>query len=565
MSVIRIATRNSPLALWQANFVKQELQRLHHKLDVKIVGMTTQGDQLLDRSLAKAGGKGLFLKELEMSLLNNDTDIAVHSMKDVPAALPIGLEIATLFAREDPRDAFVSNEYQNLYALPKGAKVGTSSLRRTAQLRSAFPNLEFIGLRGNVNTRLAKLDEGLFDGIILAAAGLIRLEFTDRIKQYISPELCLPAVGQGVVGIECRTDDERVKALLKPLHNRQSSLQMAAERAMNARLEGGCQMPVAGFAELSKGKITLRGLVATVDGAKLLKSRQTSRELTEQSAALVGEQIADDLLKQGAAEIIRSVRDEIVAAPQKSLTPVVVLTRQQQFLGNMANILESLDYQPVVIQTMDIEPVYDAALLKTLKNLQDYTDIVFVSRNAVEVGMALIKQQQLDIPVSCRVMAVGAETAKQLYKYGVDSLFPDHRDGMEALLSVGQLADLSGRNILMIRGTGGLTWPAVEMRKRGARVEMADVYKDSIPGNLQQNFQALYDKHARIAGVFLHSVNSTKNFIAVMRENEDQYSQTVLIAGSRRIADAAKSFGWQNEVRVAQSPSNKHMMICFSG
>ena len=271
MNVIRIATRDSPLALWQANFVKDQLVQAHEELEVEIVGMTTRGDQLLDRSLSTAGGKGLFLKELEVSLLNKETDIAVHSMKDVPVELPDGLSIPVVCAREDARDAFVSNNYQNLYALPLGAKVGTSSLRRVAQLKSAFPKLEFIDLRGNVNTRLAKLDNGEYDAIILAAAGLIRLGFTDRIKQFITPELCLPAVGQGIVGIECRSDDKDTQDLIGALHNRESALVLAAERSMNASLEGGCQVPIAGYAEIDKGRIRMRGAVGKPDGTKYCK------------------------------------------------------------------------------------------------------------------------------------------------------------------------------------------------------------------------------------------------------------------------------------------------------
>jgi len=256
MSLIRIATRNSPLALWQANYVKEQLQKAHANLDVDIVGMTTKGDQMLDRSLSAVGGKGLFLKELEVSLLNDETDIAVHSMKDVPVEMPSGLEVAVVCEREDARDAFVSNNYQNLYALPKGARVGTSSLRRVSQLKHSFPAFEFVELRGNVNTRLKKLDDGEYDAIILAAAGLIRLGLQDRIHQYISPDLCLPAVGQGIVGIQCRKDDKRVKDLIAPLHNRISEICLAAERAMNATLEGGCQVPIAGYAELAKGKLS---------------------------------------------------------------------------------------------------------------------------------------------------------------------------------------------------------------------------------------------------------------------------------------------------------------------
>ena len=237
MKKIRIATRNSPLALWQANYVKDLLLDLHQDLQVELVPMTTRGDQMLDRSLSTIGGKGLFLKELETALLEGKADIAVHSMKDVPVSLPEGLEIPVVLEREDPRDAFVSNDYQNLYALPDGARVGTSSLRRVSQLKNAFPQLQFSELRGNVNTRLKKLDAGEFDAIILAAAGLIRLGMKDRIGQYIAPTLCIPAVGQGIVGIECRIADANTYLLIEPLNNKSSELVLSAERALNQGLQ----------------------------------------------------------------------------------------------------------------------------------------------------------------------------------------------------------------------------------------------------------------------------------------------------------------------------------------
>ena len=564
MSLIRIATRKSPLALWQANFIKLALQQSHSDLEVEIFAMTTEGDRRLEGKLADVGGKGLFLKELELSLLNHETDIAVHSMKDVPVALPEGLEIAVVCEREDARDAFVSNNYQNLYALPQGARVGTASLRRISQLKSAFPKLRFEELRGNINTRLAKLDEGIFDAIILAAAGLIRLELSDRIKQYITPELCLPAVGQGIVGVECRSDDQITKALLKPLHNRESALYLAAERAMNAELSGGCQVPVAGYAEVVKGKIRMRGMVGKVDGTNCLISNMFSDTLTEASAEQLGKRVALHLLAQGAGNILRLIKSEPLA-PGVSDKPAVVLTRQAQFLGNMAAILEKLDYQPIAIQTLEIEPVVNDELLELCRNLDQFTDIVFVSRNAVEIGMALIKQQGLNVPDAVRVLAVGAETAKQLYKFGIDAVFPDHGTGADALLSVKKLADLSGRNILIIRGSHGLTWPAEEMRKRGATVKHADVYLHKMSVDGQTGFQRLYRDYGRIEGVFVHSAESATNFMKLVRNDLDKFAATTLVVGSERVGVVARTLGWPHEIRWAQSPSNKHMMISFTG
>ncbi|MFZ0788700.1 MAG: hydroxymethylbilane synthase, partial [Chromatiaceae bacterium] len=252
---LRIATRKSPLALWQAEHAAAALTAAHPGLVVEIVGMTTKGDRILDAPLAKVGGKGLFVKELEQGMLTGEADIAVHSMKDVPVDFPDGLHLAVILEREDPLDALVSNRFESLAALPAGARVGTSSLRRQCQLAARRPDLRIEPLRGNVNTRLAKLDGGDYDAIILAAAGLIRLGFESRIRARISPQDSLPAIGQGAIGIECRTEDPRVNTLISPLHHGDTALRVRAERAMNARLHGGCQVPIAGHATLAGGTL----------------------------------------------------------------------------------------------------------------------------------------------------------------------------------------------------------------------------------------------------------------------------------------------------------------------
>jgi hydroxymethylbilane synthase len=301
---IRIATRKSPLALWQAEFVRAELLRAHPQLRIELVTFTTRGDKILDTPLAKIGGKGLFVKELENALLEGVADIAVHSMKDVPMAFPAGLGLAAICRREDPRDALVSNQYASVAELPLGARVGTSSLRRQCQLRALRPDLEIISLRGNVNTRLAKLDAGEFAAIMLATAGLVRLNFADRIRQRIATEICLPAGGQGAVGIEIRSADQRVHDLLQPLHDEPTSICVRAERALNAHLQGGCQVPIACYAELHGAELQLRGLVGEPDGTLLLRAQ--ARGLDNAPEAL-GIAVADDLLQQGAAQILERI------------------------------------------------------------------------------------------------------------------------------------------------------------------------------------------------------------------------------------------------------------------
>lgn len=308
--LVRIATRESPLALWQAEFIKASLIAAHPGLKVELLGMTTRGDQILDSPLAKVGGKGLFVKELETALLDHRADIAVHSMKDVPMEFPQGLGLAIICEREDPRDAFVSNDYQSLEQLPLGSRVGTSSLRRQCQLRTARPDLQIIDLRGNVNTRLRKLDAGDYDAIILASAGLMRLGMESRITQRISVQASLPAGGQGAVGVETRSDDERMRSLLAPLHHGASAECVSAERAMNLKLQGGCQVPIACYAiadPQDPEQLWLRGLVGKPDGSVILRSE--GRAPREQFDAL-GVSVAEHLLAQGAAEILRAVYND---------------------------------------------------------------------------------------------------------------------------------------------------------------------------------------------------------------------------------------------------------------
>ena len=301
---LRIATRKSPLALWQAEHVAARLRAAHPGLAVELVGMSTQGDRILDSPLAKVGGKGLFVKELEVALLDGRADIAVHSMKDVPVEFPDGLHLPVILEREDPRDAFVSNAYARFEDLPQGARVGTSSLRRQCQLAARRPDIVIDSLRGNVNSRLAKLDAGQFDAIILAAAGLKRLGFADRIRCELEPETSLPAIGQGAIGIECRRDDARTGALIAVLDDPDTHLRLRAERALNTRLKGGCQVPIAGHAILDGDQLWLRGLVGEPDGSRMLRAE---RRGPASEAEALGVQLAEDLLALGADVILARV------------------------------------------------------------------------------------------------------------------------------------------------------------------------------------------------------------------------------------------------------------------
>lgn len=302
---LRIATRKSPLALWQARHVADALRAAHPDIEIELVPMSTRGDEILDRALSKVGGKGLFIKELEMAMLEDRADIAVHSMKDVTAEMPDGFTLAAILEREDPRDAFVSNHFGDIDDLPQGARVGSSSLRRQCQLKNLRPDLELVTLRGNVGTRLGKLDAGEFDAIILAAAGLDRLEMQHRIRQRIAPEQCLPAIAQGTLGIECRTDAAELIERVKVLEHASTALRTRAERALNYRLQGGCDVPVAGFAELDGDAIRLRGLVGLPDGTEVVRGEMNGGVDDPEG---LGERLARDMLERGAAGVLAKLR-----------------------------------------------------------------------------------------------------------------------------------------------------------------------------------------------------------------------------------------------------------------
>jgi hydroxymethylbilane synthase len=301
---IRIATRQSALALWQAEHAASGLRAAHPGIGIELVGMTTQGDKILDAPLAKIGGKGLFIKELEQGILDGQADIAVHSMKDVPVEFPDGLGLPVIMARGDPRDAFVSLRYKHLDDLPKGARVGTCSLRRQCQLAERYPHIQLVNLRGNVNTRLSKLDAGEYDAIILAAAGLQRLGLQERIAAILEPEFSLPAIGQGAIGIECRSDDDSVLQAIRALDDRDTQTVVSAERALNERLQGSCQVPIAGYATLHNDEIHLRGLVGLPDGSRVIRGEIRG---PAGDAVALGNALAEEMRGRGADDVLQAI------------------------------------------------------------------------------------------------------------------------------------------------------------------------------------------------------------------------------------------------------------------
>ncbi|HUX62651.1 MAG TPA: hydroxymethylbilane synthase [Sulfuricella sp.] len=304
---VTIATRESALAMWQAHHIRQQLQALYPQIEIKILGMTTTGDQILDKTLSKIGGKGLFVKELEQAMQEGRADIAVHSLKDVPMVMPEGFILAAIGEREDPRDAFVSNQFKKLEELPPGSVVGTSSLRRQCQIQARFPALKIESLRGNVQTRLRKLDEGQYAAIILAAAGLKRLGLGERITSLLPTEQSLPAVGQGAIGIECRAGRDDLVALLAPLNHPDTAACVTAERAMSRALAGSCQVPLGGFAEISDGVLRLRGFVSSVDGVRVVRSEVSGKP---EEAEQIGKELAQRLIGMGADKILAELEQQ---------------------------------------------------------------------------------------------------------------------------------------------------------------------------------------------------------------------------------------------------------------
>ncbi|PXW23570.1 hydroxymethylbilane synthase [Paraburkholderia caballeronis] len=313
-----IASRESRLAMWQAEHVQAALHKLYPSCDVKIAGMTTRGDQILDRTLSKVGGKGLFVKELENALADGSADLAVHSLKDVPMELPDGFALAAIMEREDPRDAFVSNGYDSLAALPAGSVVGTSSLRREAMIRARYPHLGVKPLRGNLDTRLAKLDRGDYAAIILAAAGLKRLGLGARIRALLEPDDSLPAAGQGALGIEIRADRADVAAWLAPLHDPRTAAAVEAERMVSRALGGSCSVPLAAYAQWRDGVLHLRGSIATPDASRVLRADGSTRATDTASAIELGREVSQALIAQGALDIVRALAD---AAPSPNTPP----------------------------------------------------------------------------------------------------------------------------------------------------------------------------------------------------------------------------------------------------
>jgi hydroxymethylbilane synthase len=466
-----IATRRSRLALWQAEHVKARLMQLYPWLEIELLAVSTRGDELLEVRLDKAGGKGLFVKELENALAEGRADLAVHSMKDVPMDLPPGFALPVISAREDPRDAFVSNRYQRLAELPSGAVLGTASLRRAAQIAQRHPQIEIRMLRGNVDTRLAKLDRGEFDAVLLAAAGLKRLGLEARIRALLETDESLPAAGQGALGIECRAGRPEIESLVAPLGDAGATACVRAERAVNRELGGNCSIPLGAYAELmADGTLHLRALVASPDG------RQVARPGTRRASRSVVQGGRCPRNPRGA---------RVMGVTAQSDTPLarrgIVVTRPREQAQTLASLIEAAGGTALVFPAIEIQDPPDSrALLAVIGQLEQFDLAVFVSPSAVYKAMNLMRSGggAPAWPPRLRLAAIGRGSRRELERQGFAGVIaPAAHADSEALLALPELNDVAGRKVVIFRGDGGRELLGDTLKARGAQVEYAECYR----------------------------------------------------------------------------------------
>lgn len=492
-----IGSRGSKLALWQSNWIKSRLEEAHSGLEVTIEIIRTTGDKLTEASLVKIGGKGVFTKEIEEALLDRRIDLAVHSLKDLPTTLPDGLGIAAITQREDVRDALIvagrhGKEVRSIRDLPAGASVGTSSLRRAAQLRHQRPDLQILELRGNVETRLRKLDEGQYDAIILASAGLIRLGYADRITAGIETDEMLPAVGQGALGIESRLDDDKTNRILDMLNHWPTRHAVEAERAVLRRLGGGCAVPIAAHArpdEDHPSEIILEALVSDVDGRQVIR-HQISGDATK--GAELGDQLAQTLINAGARDLLPRIGDDSVA-PLYGCR--IIITRAVKQSGELVNGLEALGAEIVHCPTIEIrEPDDWTPLDQALLNLNIYDWLAFTSANSVEFFLKRLDERghgRAEL-ITHKVCAVGSKTAEKLARESLPVDLMPERFTADALVEeflkkfgVGQR--LRGSRMLMPASSISRDTIRANFAKIGVNVDVVEAYQTVVPSTSQED------------------------------------------------------------------------------
>ena len=546
-----IASRESRLALVQSEWIAQRLRGLYPAMQVEILGMTTRGDQILDRPLAQIGGKGLFIKELEVAMQEGRADIAVHSMKDMPSSLPPGFTMIVVGEREDPFDAFVSNRYASLVELPHGAVVGTSSLRRESQLRLRYPHLTIKSLRGNVETRLRKLDEGEYDAIILAAAGLKRLGLAQRIRATLAPEVSLPAIGQGALALEFPSDRGDIADALQPFALASTSAAVTAERALGTILLGSCDVPLAAHATMQGALLHLRGYIGMPDGSRFV---QAELHGAPRDAATLGRTLGQRMIDDGAHDILNRLAALSVTSPQPLQGLGVLLTRPVSQAQRTATLLrgagaEVFEFPALEIASIETAPALDSALAA----LPTAHWIIFVSANAVEYGMPHVKRG--GVGPNTRLAAIGNATRAALLEQGLtDVITPLSGNDSEALLAHPDLQRVAGQHIIIFRGhseSGGRKLLGEVLTSRGALIHNAECYHRSMPAMDAQSLERVLTQWERgaIGAVHVMSVETLHNLLTLTGERgRAMLSSTTIITPHERIAQVAHALGFAKTV-----------------
>ena len=550
---IRIGTRGSALALWQAEWVKAELEKNYPDMHVPLVTIKTTGDMIVDVPLAKVGGKGLFVKEIEEALLSGVIDIAVHSMKDVPTLFPEGLHLGAITMREDPRDVLIARMNIAFKDLPKGARIGTSSLRRQAQLMHARSDLVIHQLRGNVDTRIRKLREGQFDAIVLAAAGVKRLGLAERITEYLSPEISLPAIGQGSLGIECRADDRELNSLIAFFDDQNSRTCVMGERALLRRLEGGCQVPIACYGEIKDGGLLyLTGLVASVDGKRIIKDCIIGYP---DEAEILGVTLAEQLLSHGADDILREVYGESLdfnrmAHPLSGKR--IVITRSREQARAFASMLADHGAIAIEFPTIDVVPPASwTELDNALNSIGNYDWIMFTSANAVNFFMERLQNlgKDIDILTGTSICCIGPKTAEAIGPFGLKAdLVPADFKAEGVLAALGQLR-VKGQKFLFPRAKEAREILPDRLRELGAEVTVATAYENVKPVAGAEHVKKLFEGK-KIDVVTFTSPSTVRNFVEILGQKEYK----VLLADVRVAcigpitAKSAKEYGIKTDI-----------------
>jgi len=522
---LRIGTRGSQLALYQANWVKERLIQVHPYLKVTLIKIKTTGDKIKDAPLAKIGGKGLFVKEIEEALIERRIDLAVHSIKDVPTELPKGLHLSAITKREDPRDVLISNDGTLLKNLPPGAKIGTSSLRRQAQLLRFRSDFEMVPLRGNLDTRLRKLKTLNLDGIILAYAGVKRLALEDRITEIVSTEISLPAIGQGALGIETRMDDEEVEERIRFLNDPSSAITISAERAFLKKLGGGCQVPIAAFGQINGTTLQIDGMVGTIDGKRLIRHRV---EGPIEKAEELGIELADILLSKGAREILEKIYQRSgptipVPSPPRGEGGVrgkkILITRARDQSAEFATRLKNLGAEVIEYPTIEILPPRSwKELDRTVDKLNSYDWIIFTSVNGVNFFWKRLidKKRGHSLSSSQKVIAIGPATAKRLKEKGIRITSMPKQFVAEGILKSFEKKNLQGKRILLARAKRARDILPKGLRKMGAVVDVVEVYRTVKPrGGSKRLRQLLLE--GGIDAITFTSSSTVNHFVELLK------------------------------------------------